>query len=411
MLALKRPMLRTIIALLITTTIAVAQPPKGEVKEFTGIVKAFKSGFGLAYEGLMLDVAGTEEPFIFPAKYGKLITENVKVGDQVTLNATVYPELKGRIEKLPEPLRKSFRRDIIHWIKTRDQLIELPEVKPSVRGAEERQTKTKLPMFGVFLDKKVTGEYFQDGFQIGLVFGDGLAAYNWFQQKPKIDVGDVISFRGHRFPSDEGFVYPVPGVNHVYFFSPLRKVEGTIKSLLFKQNYVCIGLTIKTKKEEFQVGIPSNYAKQIEQLSLEGKPMVFYFDSLGVGLKTRLNPPDLQAIVNGVDTLKIVNYAFYGGNDIKHGHQPASIKGKVTRVNRSDKGRVLSIIIGNDCYVEVDHLMEKQLGEFFRKGQLMEIAGDERIKAEGEVYSKDYRIITPRSITIDGKNFLLGQQP
>jgi hypothetical protein len=55
--------------------------------------------------------------------------------------------------------------------------------------------------------------------------------------------------------------------------------------------------------------------------------------------------------------------------------------------------------------------MEKQLGNFFKKGELVEVSGDERIKAQGEVYSKDYRIITPRSLVIDGKNFLLGQQP
>lgn len=398
-------MLRIIIALLFISTIVAAQPPKGEIKEFTGTVKAFKPGFGLAYERLILDITGTEEHFVFQPKYGKAIFEYVKIGDQITLQAKVFAEINERIKNMSEVVRKSFKRDIILSIKVRDHLIELPETK---QFYETGKPMTK-DLFETFLDIRVKGEYMEGNHQIGLLFDDGLAAYNWFRQKEKIEVGDIVSFRGHKFPDDDGFVYPIPGIKTVYFFGPLKKVEGTIKSLLFKQNYVCIGMTVRTRKGEIRMGFPSNYGSRIQQLALENQSMIFYCGDFPEN--EPLSPPSLHAIIHENDTLKVSEYGSFGGTDISHDHKPASIKGKVTNVNRSDKGRVLSIIIGNDCYVEVDHVMEKQLGNFFKKGQLMEISGDERIKAKGEIYSKDYRIITPKSITIDGKNFLLGQQP
>jgi hypothetical protein len=390
------------IILLIVCSTAVAQPPKGEIREFTGTVKTFRSGMGLAYERLIMEIAGTEEHFVFDPKYAKLIFDNVRTGDQLTIRAIVYAELNERIKKMPDDFQKSFKRDVILAVKLKDQWVELPKIDYSHLYPGGKN-------FDIFLDREVKGEYIQDGHQIGLVFDNGIVAYNWFMRKKKINVGDIISFRGHRYTYDEGFVYPVSDVKAVYFFSPLIKEVGTIKSLLFKQNYVCIGMTVRTKKGEIRMGFPSNYAERIEQLAKEGKTMAFYYTAYIV--TNQLTPPDLQAIVHEMDTFKINEFGFYGGADIKHDHKPASIKGKITHVNRSDKGRVLSIVIGNDCYVEIDQTMEKQLGDFFKKGQLMEISGDERIKAEGEIYSKNYRIITPRTVIIDGKNFLLGQQP
>jgi hypothetical protein len=80
-------------------------------------------------------------------------------------------------------------------------------------------------------------------------------------------------------------------------------------------------------------------------------------------------------------------------------------------VNRSDNGRIMSVIIGNECYIEVDNNIEKNLGNYLRRGTLMKINGEERIKKEGEIYSKNYRIITPQKITVDEKEFQLSTLP
>jgi hypothetical protein len=50
-------------------------------------------------------------------------------------------------------------------------------------------------------------------------------------------------------------------------------------------------------------------------------------------------------------------------------------------------------------------MMAQQLGYLFKKGKPVVIAGKERIKKMGEIYNKNYRIITPEKILIDGKTF------
>lgn len=120
-----------------------------------------------------------------------------------------------------------------------------------------------------------------------------------------------------------------------------------------------------------------------------------------------MNPPELHAIISEADTLKIEEAGFYGGADVAHDHKPAVVSGKISKVNRSDRGGIMNVILGNDVYVEITYTTSEQLGKYLKKGIEMEVSGDERIKKEGEIYSEDYRIITPRKVKVDGKEFLL----
>jgi hypothetical protein len=124
-----------------------------------------------------------------------------------------------------------------------------------------------------------------------------------------------------------------------------------------------------------------------------------------------LNPPELHALIQGQDTIKITEYGFWGGADIKHEHIAATANGKITQVNRLASGVIYSIIIGDETYVDIDHATQKQLGKFFKRGTPVAISGKERIKAQGEIYIKPYRIITPGEITIDNKVFQINQLP
>ena len=87
------------------------------------------------------------------------------------------------------------------------------------------------------------------------------------------------------------------------------------------------------------------------------------------------------------------------------------MSGKIREVVHSDKGRIISLLVNTDVYIEMDPRFEKQIGALLKRGASIEVSGDERIKKEGEVYSKDYRIITPQQISIDGKVYRLNQLP
>jgi hypothetical protein len=393
-------MFRFIPIVLLLAAFAATAQPKSEVREFTGIVTSFYPGFGLTYERMNMEVAGEEESFLFYPRYGKLILNKVRAGDQVSVRVKVAPVTSERVRNMPPKRQNDFKRNYIQAIRLDDRWVELPA---PVAG----DTTASGPRYRIFFDMPVIDTYEFRGHTMGIIFPNGLVAHSWYTPKNKIKKGDVLSFAGRRLPSSEGFQYPIPDVKEVYFTTMLLKEEGTIKSLVFKQNHVCVGLVAKTQKGEFNLAFPSNYAERISKLAMENRKVIFYFED---GASGRLNPPGLKALIHNGDTLKMEAYGI-SGPDIKHDHKPASIKGRITKVNKSDQGRIISLIIENDCYVEVDHTMEKQLGNFFRKGQVVEVSGDERIKEAGEIYSKDYRIIMPRALVIDGKNFLLGQQP
>lgn len=98
---------------------------------------------------------------------------------------------------------------------------------------------------------------------------------------------------------------------------------------------------------------------------------------------------------------------FYGGEDVEHEHKIVEVSGPITRVVRSPNHKIMSILVGDDAYVEISAVASQQLDKLLRNGVQVWVKGKERIKKEGEVYLERYRIIAPRNMTIDGKEFLL----
>lgn len=379
---------------------------KFEVQEFSGIVKTIDPGFKFALERLTLNVNGKEEKFIFNPRYGTLIFDNVKIGDNISLKVNVNVKARERAAELTRSnssrlLSWYFFRDEITEIKVRDRVFQLPEIK---RVDEPLQYKA-------FLDRKVFGELTDDGHRSGLIFENGLVAYNlWLgslaQDIKSVKINDIVSFAGTRIYYQEGFKYPIDGVTEVYHYIPLRKEIGRVKSLLFKQNFTCIGAKFDRRDgSTVSVSFPSDQARKVKEFLKHKEETMIYYHSYKV--EGQLHPPELQALVQGMDTLYVGVFGFYGGADGKHDHTEIEFEGKITKVNTTEKGSIMSLLVGSEFYVEVSPLMAQQLALELKKGNQIVIGGKERVKKVGEIYQKDYRIITPEKVIINGKEFSL----
>lgn len=395
-------------ALIFLIPLSVTGQTKFEIQEFSGTVKYIGPGFRFALEQLVLDVDGEYVSFLFYRHYGSLIKNKVKVGDQLTLKASVnlrYHEFRKQKKNnmLPIPFSYAFHDQITELL-IENEWIELSEIKNNNEPAT----------YEVYLNKKVVADYVVNNSRIGLVFEDGLVAYHvvFSSRNPmkSISPGTLVSFGGFISTPKPGYEYPVPNVNKECFFVPLTEVPAKINSYLYKQNYVCIGAKFKTDDgNSISVSFPSDYAKEIKSFIRANEDLIFFYHKNDFGVKN-YNLPELHAIIQGADTLYIKRFGFFGGADGKHDHTEIEFEGKITRVNTTEKGSIISVIVGSDYYVEIDALLSKQLAFQLRKGTELKIAGKERVKKEGEIYQKEYRIITPEKIVINGKEFSLFTQ-
>lgn len=389
--------------------IASAQPTY-EIREYKGKVHSIEPGFRFAYEEIHLQIDDKREKFLFYPDYGDFILSHLKVGDEVALRVNVNVKMRASFEKLRSEQKNEasyFQRDYVVAINLNGEWRELPETILPENQVREYE-------HNALLDRKVLQVYSLNNYNRALVFDKGLIAYtSWIMKSynPLKDIrnNDIVSFSGFKLSNKSGYRYPVENVKNVYHYTPLTKQKGELISYLYKQNYVCIGAKFLTQNGEVTVSFPSDRAKAVFTFLKPEREVYFYFHDFVV--ENQLNAPELHAIVQGLDTLYIGRYGFYGGADVEHEHKAAIIHGKIKEVNRSDKGRILSLIIHNDCYIEIDPRFEKQIGQFLKRGITIEVRGEERIKKEGEIYSKNYRIITPQQISLDGKVYLLNQLP
>ena len=369
---------------------------KYEVQDISGIVVAIQPGLGFAYEVLELKVNEESNYFNINPEYGKSILSKIKIGQpleiKVNVNLTLKENLKRNGNKLPKRW-PFYWADKITEVKMNGQWISTPysEQFPSVFKRNnwhvflEETVKEKRQNALIFENDKI-------GFGPGLFF---------FERKTidQINAGDQVSFIGSESKVSDKYWYPIEGVKSVYSFTPLNKTVGKIKSFIYKQNFVRIGLTIN----QYRLSFPADLGKSIEKFVNE-EPVTIYY--LGEGDERANLLPTVHAIVQGADSV-LIPYHYYGDPDGKHEHKEAELDGKISRVNRSDKGRIISLIMGNDCYVEVSPKMAEQLGNYLSKGKVIKILGDERIKKAGEIYEQNFRIITPRKVVADGKEFIL----
>jgi len=385
------------------TASTIAQP-KFEIQEFTGVVKSIEPGFRFALEYIMFEVDGKMEGFTFYPHHGKFIYEKVKPGDRVTLKVNVNLKLRQLRKDMDEKNKE------LSWFMFNDRITEI-KIGNEWYALPEKQIGYANPDFKIFLDREVAYDYWQRGYRSALIFEDGVvAAYlnsnKYFNAMDSIPPGSKVSFGGIKMGVADGYQYPTDGVNEVYYFNPLTKVSGKAFSYIFKQNFVCIGVKFSINRgKQLSVSFPSEEAVRIKQfLKTDDQVQIYYNNYKEAG---QLHPPELHALVKPGDTLYINKFGFYGGADGKHEYNDVQLNGKITRINVSDKGNIISIIVGSDYYVEIDAMMAQQLGYFFQKGKELNIQGKERIKKEGEIYQRDYHIIVPEKVVVDGKTFLL----
>jgi hypothetical protein len=258
----------------------------------------------------------------------------------------------------------------------------------------------------IFLEQKVESDYFIDGLRKGLIFKDGMISFAGyitpkFNHMESISPGKMVSFMGYESPVKEEFIFPIANVKSVYSFMKLTRLDGKIEAFIHKQNYVRIGAVINGKRLSF----PAERARDLEKFANDKKVTVYYN---GIEDKKANLLSTIHALIQENDTLYFSNQ-YYGGPDGHHEHKDVQVEGAITKVNRNDKGRIISLLVSNDCFIEVDPQMASQLGNLLKKGTILKVSGEERIKKEGEIYEKDYRIITPKRIAADQKEFIVNQ--
>ena len=387
--------MRLILILLSTFAFAVFGQPKFEIIEYTGTVVSLIPGFRFALETIELKTESEDLYFRVSPEFGDQVFSKIKIGQTITLRANVNWSARESLKKSNRKYLAPFT-DVVTEIKLDGAWIST--MPP------ERKFSSWDNTWIVKLEQEVLGDYSFNGQKKGVLLKDGMVAYNlfglrYFSDDENIKPGDFISFAGYTLGPEKGFFYPIDGVVKVYSYIPLKKITGTISAFVNKQNFARIGLVING----FRLSFPADYAKQIESFSNNQNVTIYY--SGQEDKKTNLLP-SIHALIQNSDTI-LIQKNFYGDPDGKHEYKPAELNGKITQVIRSGRGRVISLIMGNDCYIEVNPKMVEQLGNQLNRGVTIKVVGDERIKKEGEIYEKDYRIITPRKVVIDDKEFIL----
>ena len=390
----------TLVFLLIYST--ASTQVKFEIREFTGKVNNIQPGWGFALELIELQVEDEIYFFRLHPMYGKQILSQIQKGQTVSLKANVSLARHQNTMKLKEKtvhLPAYFFYSSITEIKIQDTWVQTPGPTRDLTMAGGQPTK-------IFIEQQVEDDFLIDGIRKGLIFKNGLvsfANYLSLARNPmkNIKPGDIVSFMGYESPVKEGYIFPIENVKTVYSYWELRKMVGTINSYIYKQNYVRIGMTVGGRRLSF----PAEKAKEIERFS-NGESVTVYYDPLEDPKSNLL--PSIHALVQKKDTIWMEN-RYYGGPDGKHDFKSVQIEGTISKLNRSEKGRIISLILDKNFYVEVDSRMEQQLGNLLKKGSNLKISGEERIKKEGEIYEKEYRIITPKRVVTESGEFILNR--
>jgi hypothetical protein len=400
----------TLFCLLLLSYCSLSAQVTYEEKEYSGIVAAIEPGNTFNLSQLVLNVDGREEPLVFNPIYGKLLVDKLKVGTKITIKANVNHKARERYYAADIKLRgfiRNFIQDVITEISIGNELFKLKPLVPQAYS-KERIGKPK-----VFIDRKVIDFYSEGNFKRGIIFDDGFVAFNksidvYYDPCRDMKIGDSVSFTGFKLETFEGGKYPVEGVKKVYTLGFLNKSYGRVESFLFKQNEVCIGVKFSTKSgKELKLSFPSDRAEKVKKFLKPGVDLKIYHGRLYD--ITNLDLPELQAIIQNKDTLYIEEFGFFGGADVDHDHTPIELKGKITRINKTACGGIMNIIVNHEYYVEIEAMMAQQLGSLFKRGQEISVAGKVRIKKQGEIYKKDYKIVTPEKVVVDGKMFSINQ--
>jgi hypothetical protein len=260
------------------------------------------------------------------------------------------------------------------------------------------------------LDEIVTRYFVYEGETRGVYTKSGILIFEnlLFRSRTKfkdIPIGSTISNLGVIVDPRPGEELVANNAKKIINANLLEKASGTISSFLFKQNGACIGLTVDRDGKQLKLYFPSEMTEKIMSIERRKDVITIYYDPLLNEPKNNLYP-SLHAMIAGNDTLKIER-EFFGDPDGKHDHINTIYEGKITKLHRDLKDRIVSVILDNKILIETNDKIQNQLNSILKKGNVIKVDGQERIKKQGEVYQNGYAVVVPKKVTIEGKEFLV----
>ena len=342
----------------------------------------------------------------FPSYQGKEIISKFPIGSSVQLST------KTRVPKMEMP----YEKDNV-WLEVMffsDSLVSISNTYQKVDALWKKNIGYFAQFYAgkrtVILDQLVERYFEYNGKVRGVYLNDNVLIVANLLNKPRIEfknipIGSKISNAGWEINIDPGDQLIYPGASRNFHSMLLEKTTGFISSFLFKQNGNCIGLTIESDGKAIRLNFPADMAEKIMKVEKMKAPVTVYFGDPQIAPKLNLYA-SLHAIISESDTLKIES-EFFGDPDGKHDYNNSIHTGKITKLNRDLKDRIVSIIIDNKVLIESNYKISSQLNSILKKGTTIKVDGQERIKKQGEVYQNGYSVMTPKNITVEGKEFLV----
>jgi hypothetical protein len=382
-----------------------------EQHPFKGTIVSYNISYGIAYE--LMTVRDGERIFFlrFNSAQGKEMMEKFPVGQSIT--GISRGRIMGKEVTIPKITRKEVKELIQNMLA--DSLVMVKSENTELVSNWAGVKKVKSLFRQVFENDQLIFEKRIDKiFEISnskkaflledktLLIRNG---YFFRDHLISIRVGDYVSSIGSLIPMVEGQAYPITGFSKVISMNLLEKEEGIIESFYFKQNGACIGLRLATSTDKFQLNFPAQFAKEIMEIEKRKEPITIYHNGSKFSIKKFLFPT-VHGLISRTDTLRMPGM-YYGDPDGEHDYESVNGTGKITKVNFSEKRRILAVIVDDKFLIEIDHRTEVQLRSLLKAGTSIAFGGDQRIKKEGEVYQFNYEIVNPKKLILDGREFLL----
>ena len=387
-----------ILFIILAANAVVAQKHVFEERLQTGVVEAILPGWNFAYSTIQIKTGDESWPYLFYANNGELFLNSFKPGDNIEFKANIDLTARKSAAEVREMIMRYMRdRDRITAVRIKGEWREIHgETSPPFVWTDE---------WSIVLERKVLHDFIEGPSRLAIQFGDGTVAFNLLNPKylQHAKPGTTVSCMGFAYPAKPNFVYPLRNVTRLFTYFPLEKVTGTIHSFLHMQNYAYMGLVLNTEAGELRASFPGDRAREIQAMARDGEPVTLYYSRVGSPLNAELSP--IHVVIHHADTL-LFKGLYYGGAGVRHEFKPVTFSGKITRIEKSDKGTMLSMIIDTEYYIELSGLLGQQLKDLITRGREVTVEGMEMVKLDGEVYKKNYRIITPKKLIIEGKEFL-----
>lgn len=405
---MKKHMICTILIVLAQLTYSKAQV-KWEPREFEGKLLSYEVGYSFAYEYLRVEINGKERRFHFYPQYGQFMLNDFKVGSTLKFKALI------RMDLIEDDVSYRKVNDTYYWFFNKQTIQEI-WWKGEWKKLIESNEKPKKAVSKVFLEETIQSFYVRDEFRSAAKLTNGSVAYlgimgGFYNPFKEYSINDKFSFVGEGIARGEGYAYPL-SFSELFYGYEIVKSEGTLKSYLYKQNHVCIGIKFYNVASDFAVSIPSDYGEKVQKFLKPEEPLTVYHSrNRNKSAPDDSMAPELHAIIQGTDTLYIEERGFFGGADRRHDHRYVYLEGKIKEIVKTEKGNIINFIVDNEFYIEFDSRFEKQIGALLKRGLPVKISGEERIKRSGEVYKKNYRIVSPYKIEVGDKTYLLNQLP